>query len=313
MSKPENGVLRSTKLPSAPAGHKARRGGAIFVLLLLLGAAEGAAAQAIAPAEGSKVDRLERWNVGGAESLKAGRFQLLVAGPLGPSPLDDPPLPRASFQPSGRPSSFASFSPSLLSSVVSAAGAGVVALLPGWLDINEPPTGCAPCDRRNVPFFDRWATGEERAGVSVTSTVLLLGLAGGTWLDQMGADAGTRFGRIAASAEAAAWAVAVTQVLKAVAARPRPVLYGDGALDAAADVDSRRSLPSGHAAAAMALATSYWLHQQRQSATRRWLALAAAGSVGVLRVAAGRHFPSDVVAGLAVGAGTAVLVEVVRF
>src|SRR5207244_661397 len=98
-----------------------------------------------------------------------------------------------------------------------------------------------------------------------------------------------------------------TQWLKVVTRRKRPVLYTSGAAAAAADRESQQSLPSGHASLAFAAATSYLVLARRQHLPHRTrnAILLYAGAVGVsaLRVAAGKHFPTDVAAGAALGSG----------
>ena len=44
-----------------------------------------------------------------------------------------------------------------------------------------------------------------------------------------------------------------------------------------------------------------------------WAALGAATGVAVFRVAAAKHFPSDVLAGLIVGVGTAAITHEIKF
>jgi len=59
-----------------------------------------------------------------------------------------------------------------------------------------------------------------------------------------------------------------------------------------------RSFPSGHSAGAMALARAFGRHFPQD----RNAAYAAAGVLGAMQVARRAHFPSDVAAGLLVGA-----------
>lgn len=185
---------------------------------------------------------------------------------------------------------------------------------PHVLDINQGPPPCAPCDRATVPWFDRWVIAEPREAWAAGSTLLVVGigvLVGWDFVD----DGPARTGDLAALGESAAIAAGVTELLKAIAARNRPVLYTADATDAALGLDAQRSWPSGHSAAAFALATSYALSAARADgpAWRRWVALLAAAGAGGLRVAAARHFPSDVVGGAAVGVLSAVGVHAIRF
>ncbi|MFQ5702439.1 MAG: phosphatase PAP2 family protein [Gemmatimonadales bacterium] len=198
--------------------------------------------------------------------------------------------------------------------ILSVAASGVVFLLPGAVDLREGPPGCAPCSRSEIPWYDRWALTSERDGWSAASTVSLVGLAGATWYGLVRGRGRQGLTELAASVEAASWAVAVTQLSKAAFARNRPVLYTSAAAGAAGDVENRRSLPSGHASAAFALATSYALAEWRRgNKLPGWLALAAAGGIGTMRVLAGRHFPSDVATGAAIGSLSAVVVHRIRF
>lgn len=197
------------------------------------------------------------------------------------------------------------------SALASLSAAGALYWVPALTNWNALPPECAPCDRSSVPAFDRWAIGPERRGWSAASTVLVLGLAGVTWIDQGQSPAGMK--RIMASVESAAWAAALTELGKAAFDRRRPVLYTDQAADAAGAVDSHRSLPSAHTAIAFALATSYALDKGEHAGWATAGVFAVAASVGAMRVAARRHFPSDVVAGALVGTGTAVVLRELRF
>ena len=99
-----------------------------------------------------------------------------------------------------------------------------------------------------------------------------------------------------------------THMAKVSASRPYPYMY-------AQDVDPQRqgdginysSMWSGHTAVPMAAAVSlsYTLHR-RQSPLRWWVTVlgpSLALSAGFLQIAAGNHFPSDVLLGALVGGG----------
>jgi membrane-associated phospholipid phosphatase len=153
--------------------------------------------------------------------------------------------------------------------------------------------------------------GPERLEWSVASTVGLAGLAALTWLDLARREDGTDL--VWVSLESVTWALGLTEAAKTAFGRKRPVLYTIDAPEAAEGYESTRSLPSGHTAAAFAIATSYWLSTGERSGAARWAAMLAALGVGTLRVAARRHFPSDAVAGAALGVATAVVVHEIRF
>lgn len=196
-------------------------------------------------------------------------------------------------------------------------GAGVAYAAPGVLGLNDAPADCGPCDRSGVPPFDRWIIAEPRALWDDASTGLLAAVAAVTWWDLASSDWAER-ADLTASIQSAAWAVATTKLIKVIVQRKRPVLYTDLAPGYLNKSGSRESFPSGHTAAVAALATSYLLSRARQSAPPAgpWISravLLAAAGVGVLRVTAADHFPSDVLAGAAVGVGSALVVHSIRF
>ena len=200
-----------------------------------------------------------------------------------------------------------------LDAVLSAGALGVYAA-PHLFSVNEHPPSCAPCDRHAVPWLDRWAIAEPRNGLDLASTGLVLLLAAAGTVD-LGRNGPAHYAEIAYLAESAGWALGTAELIKAAVARKRPVLYTAAAAEVAADLDAQRSWPSGHAAVAAALATGYWLAPRERAppAWRRWAAVSAAAAVGALRVAAGRHFPSDVLGGAALGVVSAVTVRAIRF
>src|SRR2546427_7136422 len=101
--------------------------------------------------------------------------------------------------------------------------------------------------------------------------------------------------------------LAATDWVKVLVRRKRPVLYTSDATAVAADPNSQRSFPSGHASIAFAAATSYLVMAQRERLPHRGrnAALLYVGALGVsvLRVSAGKHFPTDVLGGAALGPG----------
>jgi undecaprenyl-diphosphatase len=63
------------------------------------------------------------------------------------------------------------------------------------------------------------------------------------------------------------------------------------------------SFPSDHATAAFVIATAIWIWRKRDG----WIWLVLAGMISVSRVWTGVHYPSDVIAGMLIGVGTAFL------
>ena len=99
----------------------------------------------------------------------------------------------------------------------------------------------------------------------------------------------------------------VTELLKRTAVRDRPSATWDGVIKAYKPGNDRKSLPSGHTSAAFSLATATSLEFKKWYVTVP--AFAYATSIGYSRMYLGAHYPSDVLAGAAVGTGTALLMH----
>jgi undecaprenyl-diphosphatase len=111
--------------------------------------------------------------------------------------------------------------------------------------------------------------------------------------------------RAAVSAGAAALlALGVGQLLSRLVDRPRPFTAHPHLVRLFTPHAADPGFPSDHATGAFAIAFAVWFHD------RRWgtvlIALAVVLSVG--RVAIGVHYPSDVIAGAALGAAAALVV-----
>jgi membrane-associated phospholipid phosphatase len=195
--------------------------------------------------------------------------------------------------------------------VASAAAGLSLALVPTVFNINDGLPTCAPCDPATLPGIDRWATSTENSGWGVASSIGEIGLAAGTWYELYKLPNGNR--HVAVSVEAAAWNLGVTILAKALFNRNRPVLYTEDAIVARESLNSHRSMYSGHTSTAFVLATSYFLSMSHKKGLGRYWPLIAATGVGVMRVAAGKHFPTDVFVGAAVGSGTAIVLHQIRF
>jgi len=186
----------------------------------------------------------------------------------------------------------------------SVTAAATIALL--GAHTTPPPATCAPCDRSELPGIDRWTVGLRSGPARTASDVALVGVAGGALLAAVSGVEPTRArGDVVVLANAVAWTSAATEWLKVGFHRARPALYRDGAAQAAAEATNRRSFPSGHTSIAFATAVAYTTLSQRQQlphATRNsLLLLGGATGVGALRVLGGKHFPTDVLAGAALG------------
>ncbi|MFE4696520.1 phosphatase PAP2 family protein [Streptomyces sp. NPDC056738] len=95
----------------------------------------------------------------------------------------------------------------------------------------------------------------------------------------------------------------VNTLVKWSARRPRPVLEGVPAIRRLARQPHTTSFPSGHSASAAAFATAVALESTRYGL----LVAPVAAAVAFSRVYVGVHYPGDVLAGVAIGAGAAAL------
>jgi membrane-associated phospholipid phosphatase len=198
--------------------------------------------------------------------------------------------------------------------------AGTLFVLPAALELPQGTPACGsptPCDPATLPGVDRWALTTVHPAAGGASTVVLGGvgaLAG--YLALHGLPRAQWQGNAAALANAAAWTAATSEWLKVLVHRRRPVLYTAAAPAAYAERESRESWPSGHTALAFAAATSYLVISGREQLPHRArnaiLLYAGAVGVAVLRVAAGQHFPTDVVGGAALGTGVGWLVPTIH-
>jgi membrane-associated phospholipid phosphatase len=143
---------------------------------------------------------------------------------------------------------------------------------------------------------------------------------------------GLRYGTdVMIYAETLAVDLLITEILKFAIQRPRPLVYVDpntvnedirqDLIEEQAEGDSRKSFPSGHASLAFAAAVSGSTLLTLKLARRRpgvvaiaWLAsLGAATTTAALRVVAGKHFTSDVIAGAVLGSAIGVAVPMAHW
>lgn len=188
-------------------------------------------------------------------------------------------------------------------------GGGMAA---GFAFLDEAPgVACAPtCDKSKVFKLDRFAAGWYdpawgRVGDIATAATLVAPLLVVT-IDQ-GLVNGLNDDLVIA--EAALMSTALQVTMSYAVARPRPRVYGDDAsLESRSDANAARSFFSGHVANAVATSVATFRTFQRLGKPGMAYAMLGAGLagsalVGVSRVGAGSHFPSDVVVGAMVGAG----------
>lgn len=200
--------------------------------------------------------------------------------------------------------------------------AGAFAWIAGELlqpTIISHPT-CAPCDAQALnpldrPFAGRRDAISDGASWGVLAAILAAPLIADGVLAARARKGSAFLADLGVYAEVLIADGALNQWIKLAVGRPRPLAY-DPTLpsDARASSESYVSFYSEHTslafAAAAATATTYALRRSGRGgrAAIALIGLALAGSVAVLRVAAGKHFPTDVAAGAL--AGTAVGVAV---
>jgi membrane-associated phospholipid phosphatase len=169
-------------------------------------------------------------------------------------------------------------------------------------------------DRDHVPPFDRFAldrsskTAGTISNVGVVTMLVLpplldvldVRLHGGAWTSA-GED-------LLVMGEAVLVNGGLNEVVKLAVRRPRPLAYSEPAgSPALADTDIYLSFYSSHSSTAFAMGTAYastFALRHPHSGYRFVVygaVIAGAGTVGLMRVLAGKHFPSDVFTGAAVG------------
>lgn len=195
--------------------------------------------------------------------------------------------------------------------------AGAVSL--GWLLRDElAPPLCGPdaCDRASVFVLDRFAAGRFDANFRTVSDVSLASTYGlaviGLILDEGPLNA---MNDAVVIAESILLANALGVMANLGARRPRPLAYGtDAPIEERTRGNSSLSFFSGHTAGTFAAALSVYSTFRRLHPDSNLpylvlgLGLSAASWVGVSRILAGDHFPTDVFVGALVGTGLGILV-----
>jgi membrane-associated phospholipid phosphatase len=197
--------------------------------------------------------------------------------------------------------------------VAAVSATGVTALVPGLLKLPSGPPSCAPCSPSTLPGIDRGVVGANSALARRGSDVFLIGVgAFAAYAALHDRSPQQARGNLAVLANSVSWTAASTAWLKVLVHRKRPVLYTSAAAAAASHPNNQQSFPSGHTSVAFAVATSYLVMANREHLPHRTrnavLLFGGAAGAGAMRVAGGRHFPTDVLAGAVLGSGIGWLV-----
>ena len=113
----------------------------------------------------------------------------------------------------------------------------------------------------------------------------------------------SRRGAVTAGLSAVA-AVGIAQLVTAFVDRARPFV-ADPIVNVFVHHGPDRSFPSDSATAAFAIATALLVYKPRLG----WFALVLAAAWGVGRVAVGMHYPTDILAGIVLGAGVSFILR----
>ncbi len=180
--------------------------------------------------------------------------------------------------------------------------------------LNRIVVGSCPCNAADVLPIDRWLAGHRNdtlATIADASVVVgLVGVAATVSFDVWGTRGEWReaFEDVAVIAESVLVSGALNQFVKLGVQRPRPMLYRRTADDPLlAEPDNYLSFYSAHTSTALAagLSLAWVIARRHPNAWWRWIPYAGAatfgGAVGALRIASGRHFPTDVLFGALMG------------
>ena len=198
--------------------------------------------------------------------------------------------------------------------------AGIASATPEFLSHELGGVRC-PCSKDGINPLDRGVAGRNSEGADRASDVA----AGFLLVAPFAVDAvdGHRSGSCKSGFrsdaivmfEALAVDEGLNQLIKSAVHRPRPFLYGLPAGDpAVGEADNYRSFYSAHVSTVLAVGLSYarTFALRHPESPSRWLIYGAAilggTTVGALRVAAGRHFPTDVLTGAVVGSAVGLAV-----
>lgn len=199
------------------------------------------------------------------------------------------------------------------------AGSGLSAIAGLWLmEQVEPLTEAdiAVLDPNDVNAFDRAATRQYRYRDANLSDYLLTFSAIAPLTVLASRPVRKEFGPVLVMyIETAAMVGGLTSISKGFFMRKRPYSYNpEVRLSDKLSVDARHSFFSGHVStsAAFSFLTAYMVDKYAKRPVWKWVAWSGAvivpGTIGYWRYTSGKHFPTDIIAGLIAGGGTGILI-----
>jgi len=185
---------------------------------------------------------------------------------------------------------------------------GALATTGGLIDVG--PAWCAPqCNPSSLNWLDKPFAGRYQPGWTTAGTVaagLLLAAPPAILLAYE--KPLHALNDVVVVAEAALLASGVDAIFKTAVRRPRPFMYSEAApLADRLDTNGALSFYSGHTTLAFAATIATWRTLDRLDVAPRWkwlilgVGLAGSSFVGISRVVAGDHFPTDVLVGAGMG------------
>jgi len=172
---------------------------------------------------------------------------------------------------------------------------------------------CAPCDPGSVNSLDRHVIGNDRGWAATTSDITV-GLAATVPILIDGVDAGSYAewrDDMTVYAEVLALNGALVNLAKYTVQRPRPWTYAPHDAGRESSPDAFVSFYSGHTSATFAALSAASMNYTYRHGAHPWpwvITGVVGAMVGFERVAAGRHFYTDVATGALVGTGIGILV-----
>lgn len=199
------------------------------------------------------------------------------------------------------------------------AGSGAMAI--GGLLLMEkvPPlteTQLSLLDPADVNSFDRGAIRQYRINTANLSDYLLSVSAVAPFSVLASRSVRKEFAPVLVMyVETAALVGGLTSISKGLFKRKRPYAYNpDALMSDRLSTDARHSFFSGHVSTSSAFCflTAYMVNRYAEKPVWKYVAWSGAaiipGTIGVWRYTSGKHFPTDIIAGYIIGAGTGILI-----